>query len=58
MRSVNKHYDAIFGILDYFAYLCNAFYERAVFHLLNSIKRRLKCRANRAYIQATVEKTM
>lgn len=58
MRVVNILYHGIFGNLNFFTYLCIAFSESVFFYLLNSIKRRLKCRANRANIQATVEKTM
>jgi len=49
MRVVNILYEGNFGILNYFTYLCTAFWESVFFHLLNSIKRRLKCRANRAF---------
>ena len=49
MRVVNIFYEGNFGILNYFTYLCTAFLESVFFHLLDSIKRRLKCRANRAF---------
>lgn len=48
-KVVDILYDGFFGILNYFAYLCTAFFERAFFHLLNSIKRRFQYRANRAF---------
>ena len=49
MMVVNILYEEIFGSLNYFAYFCTAFSESVFFHLLDSIKRRLKCRANRAF---------
>ena len=57
MRVVNKHYDAIFGILNYFTYLCTAFSESVFFHLLAS-RDGLNAEPTEPFIQATVEKTM
>lgn len=57
MRVVNILYEGIFGILNYFTYLCTAFSESVFFHLLAS-RDGLNAEPTEPFIQATVEKKM